>query len=355
MPPFSNRDRDAIRAAIAIGSQPAETQRQGGVTLRLQTPAGPGRRAATKVLVSNTGELTASGQFYYQELQHAPPDRSFDHTQEHHLAPRGRSQRIWLRDGAEATIATRQRNGQWRATPLGTKYFAHKESRWVVSLPVTRFLKRDRGRTSYWEKGRDWVVSTAIPDLGEFVFPANMSEEDQRHAIEARVQAWLEARPRQPIVERDAIDAPELDDQPPDEGILINEADYDPAYYDPRGTPEVSRMTVAEGTLSAAVNRPLNSLRPWHFAGQQFADEAYEVTDRNCIVHQLCELVRVRGQPFFNEEDVRGPSPSCRRSSTQTTATTTTPTSTPVVPSRGERWASQARCSWSSASGTACL
>ena len=69
-------------------------------------PAGAGLKATFRTLINTRGELTGAGSHYYAQLNTPAPDRKFDPDQQPTRGPKGRSERILLRDGTPGTVRT---------------------------------------------------------------------------------------------------------------------------------------------------------------------------------------------------------------------------------------------------------
>ena len=109
--------KQGITAAIAAGSAPRPPSKGRGLTLAID-----GRRSGLR-LMDDRGDLTAAGDYYYEAMGVAPPNKRFDYTQE--PTRKGPKIQIQLRDGTPATVRTWDNvNHRWRFTPVGKKYYA---------------------------------------------------------------------------------------------------------------------------------------------------------------------------------------------------------------------------------------
>jgi hypothetical protein len=76
-----------------------------------------GRRSGLR-LMDDRGDLTAAGDYYYEAMGVAPPNKRFDYTQE--PTRKGPKIQIQLRDGTPATARTWDNvRHRWRFTPVG--------------------------------------------------------------------------------------------------------------------------------------------------------------------------------------------------------------------------------------------
>ncbi len=119
--------KEQINASIAAGAQPRVPRSGIGLIL----PNGRQR----KVLVDQSGKLTAAGSHYYEQTGQTPPGR-FDWAQTPERA--GRSLFIKLLDGSKKAVSRFDAvSKQFAPTALGKKFYSRRLDRFTVLFPCS--------------------------------------------------------------------------------------------------------------------------------------------------------------------------------------------------------------------------
>ena len=224
--------KEQINASIAAGAQPRVPRSGIGLVL----PNGRQR----KVLVDQSGKLTAAGSHYYEQTGQTPPGR-FDWAQTPERA--GRSLFIKLLDGSKKAVSRFDAvSKQFAPTALGKKFYSRRLDRFTVLFPCSVDLTRKNG--SIYTRTGDYMASTAV-SLGEIEVSAALSEAEQVVEVKRQARAWL-------------------NEQPNISGERILLAGYETHRLDASRELQYNKLTHNEaGEASALLHRPLTAGSPW--------------------------------------------------------------------------------------------
>ena len=121
-------EEGAVDAAIAANAQPRAPA--GGRGLLLGVPGGRARK-----LMTATGALTPTGEYYYSRLAQEAPRHALDYAQQPER--RGNRTSVKLLDGRKAIVRSWDPvRSEWRYTKLGRDFYKDSVDRYVVTFPV---------------------------------------------------------------------------------------------------------------------------------------------------------------------------------------------------------------------------
>ena len=251
-----------IDDGIAAGVEPTVVARSGRIVLK--APGG------TVGLASAAGKLTNAGKRYYEKTGKERPNAGYDPSRG--LDRDGAKEYVAFRDGSRRLARTWDPStNDFLYTKLGKSFFAARGEveEFVVHIPVRIFGTNKKTGKKYERTGH--LPHQALTGNATINLPKGLSQAEK----DSRLKAW---------VMRDMAE------------ILLEVSDEQHKYH-ADGAWRISQLTTRTAednqiSVNAVMNRPLQHGKPEHFShlsnSWAFDPSAFDETDGNCVVHQLC-------------------------------------------------------------------
>ena len=280
--------RDRVDLALRAGIIPS-VGRQGSVFLGVPD----GGRSIT--LRRTYGVTSHAGDYWARQTGREVP--AADHVQEEgETIQQGSLRRLRLPGGGLQTLAKWTRRG-WQMTAAGRVYYRDKKDRWLVRIPVIRYLRSKNGK--WWRdvKAKDYEPSSEFPSLGQggiWEFPSTMPEDQQRAQVWHDVQVFLDNL------------------RVEDDNVIVSD-EYERKILDTSREPLVSIESMGvtatgRAQVETVINQPLMSGTPWvhsclPFEVKHYMAQAFEDSGNTCVESQLA-LIKRRDQPLMSLDEI---------------------------------------------------